>query len=895
MTCPVAGKHTVGPWTTAAAEFEDSLRYLTVSYDLNCFMWYIKTPTEIRQNSTHKLQDLYIWLFDPENADPTELNNTAASIPQNSKVLSQQFWILGQNPVVQTFVRSTRYKSTKNLAGGWKVTVPLMSDDIITTIIGEALTFQDCFVIETPYILPTFTDPLPYNLMYLSISLPSGSETLIVWSACFPTTAVLLTDFGSFQTDDGFVTSKEIKLPQNILSSNMTNNVTNVALTDEGIVFLIGGKLFKIKSDTIFSLGTTYNLPDSGISGIQSRTWCASEFPKQNGKSLSILLLWTENELYLGYEDNVFMMLVRAEQLQNNLNIQAKSIIILTVAFGSRPPEVGVLISTCIICDGSDGLFWLAIFDEHKGFWVSTYLKKAMSGFLSMKFFNAALPDLLMWSQTDVFYSYHNNTLHGMLKTSETNNSVSSSGSTIQQVIIDYFGNAIIKMKNNDIFFLKVQMKNILQLHAWQTQSSNMIFYLNPTGDLFVILVTNSGVSRQYYPLTMEVLSSTHILRETCEYRVFQHSISSSVYFLDMGNKVSFWAQLVYKEDQCLFTEVCNYLPSLLFMTTSLQYEIASGICTKNLTMTFYHKKDYSSSENYTAALIATSGSTTIELLPNYAGRTCSLPAKRVTHIFVGCPPSRRIVIDRPTNLLCKVHNFTTYKIPGSYLRNPIDGQMIQNYNWQKYGCLLKVHYKKAFIPTISLYDGDTFVKPVDANFIVWEIHGRNDYSFNTTMDQAGCLREAQTWKSMIDLHKHTTLDDVWGPKSYQTCFVITPGILGDLSQPYEILNRTSNNSITWPQDHIGIYVFTVKILDPNFSFCDLRATFAIETFGIIERPHAKIIPALVFTLLFLFVIILLASYFKYVQIFRALRFTDPHLNIYEQPKQPLEDKKKEQ
>ena len=31
-------------------------------------------------------------------------------------------------------------------------------------------------------------------------------------------------------------------------------------------------------------------------------------------------------------------------------------------------------------------------------------------------------------------------------------------------------------------------------------------------------------------------------------------------------------------------------------------------------------------------------------------------------------------------------------------------------------------------------YSDEGFVEDVKVNFIVWEIHGRDDYSFNTTM-----------------------------------------------------------------------------------------------------------------------------------------------------------------
>lgn len=62
-------------------------------------------------------------------------------------------------------------------------------------------------------------------------------------------------------------------------------------------------------------------------------------------------------------------------------------------------------------------------------------------------------------------------------------------------------------------------------------------------------------------------------------------------------------------------------------------------------------------------------------------------------------------------------------------------------------------------------YDENGFIKIVDANFILWEIHGRNDYTFNSTMEQNGCINEAQTWDAMIEENPGIPLDDVWGPQ----------------------------------------------------------------------------------------------------------------------------------
>ncbi|KAG6931384.1 hypothetical protein G0U57_001919, partial [Chelydra serpentina] len=135
-------------------------------------------------------------------------------------------------------------------------------------------------------------------------------------------------------------------------------------------------------------------------------------------------------------------------------------------------------------------------------------------------------------------------------------------------------------------------------------------------------------------------------------------------------------------------------------------------------------------------------------------------------------------------------------------------------------------------------YDGSTFVKTVEANFILWEVHGRSDYSYNSSMKQVGCLRKAQTWISMLEEHENSTLDEIWGPQNYRSCFESELGPPGDLNQLYQILNHSGYNSLVWPTEYSGIYVFRVKIVDPNFSFCDLNTIFAVRTYGIVESPN---------------------------------------------------------
>ena len=61
------------------------------------------------------------------------------------------------------------------------------------------------------------------------------------------------------------------------------------------------------------------------------------------------------------------------------------------------------------------------------------------------------------------------------------------------------------------------------------------------------------------------------------------------------------------------------------------------------------------------------------------------------------------------------------------------------------------------------------------------------------------------------------TLRFLFSIQNYKHCFSYAIGKPGDLTQPYEIINKSNYNHLVWPLDHSGMYVFRVKILDPNY------------------------------------------------------------------------------
>ncbi|XP_020603545.1 cation channel sperm-associated protein subunit delta-like [Orbicella faveolata] len=159
-------------------------------------------------------------------------------------------------------------------------------------------------------------------------------------------------------------------------------------------------------------------------------------------------------------------------------------------------------------------------------------------------------------------------------------------------------------------------------------------------------------------------------------------------------------------------------------------------------------------------------------------------------------------------------------------------------------GCPLRRHIIPRGKPTscagfrnysylVQRYDGETFVKEVDVNYIMWEQHGRAGYKYSATMKEAGCISEAQSWEKMIrGSTQEETMESAWSKENYQSCFQQnSPLSVANLDQPYEILNSSEASShIVWSD--VGTFVFTLKVIDPDFSFCNLTMEFGVQVYG---------------------------------------------------------------
>ncbi|XP_059866743.1 cation channel sperm-associated auxiliary subunit epsilon [Delphinus delphis] len=852
-------------------------RYLSVDSSHTCFLWYYKVI-----NFTNNLtQVIIIWIYDPENADPSELLWNANEPSLNSIILSKQLATLGQKPAIYTVLRRKVYFPHRKMKNGtWHISIPMTENDVLKEIRGNQVAFQDCFTADIFFLLTFSLLTIPEIPEFLPISSPQGSQLMADWATCAPSFVVVVADMETFQTNDSFRTWTRIRVPPNILTDDERHSVSDVTLSQDGIFFLINGILYLKNYNAFKGLGSNVNLPDGGIIGITSRKWCWINYLLKNKGRRSSMAIWTENEVYLGYALLKFVKIITTEELKELLNMSsAATLTIHNVEYTGHPLELALLLNYCITCNIIKTIY-LVIYNEDTKQWVfqDFALDVTTDTFLIPNFMYSAMPELILWDKHRIYYYYHNFTDTGVLQTPTEFGNLSrlSQNSTIHDVFMDYYGNIVVKMENNVMFYFKINIKDAVKLHLWTNSTIKSLISLNTSGKMYLIHVFENGtIHPQEYPLKLEAQSIAFKTKEKCPYLAFHDDIFRVSYLLDKGQNLSVWAQIVYPENIGLYIIVESYGPKILEEKNQVHYEIASGYCTKTMTITFSQNINYEAVDDYFKLQYQNTGLLLVHIRPSEHAKTCPV-SQKVFQISVGCDANKFIAVKGFDKKECLQHDFF-YIIEKSYLRDQPSKHLRVKYNWEKYGCPLRVDFREKFHPVVQLYNDSGYVEDVEVNFIVWEIHGRDDYSFNNTMKKSGCLHEAQTWKSMTELNKRLPLEETWGPENYKHCFSYAIGKPGDLNQPYEIINKSNRNHLVWPLDHSGMYVFRVKILDPNYSFCNLTTIFAIETFGVIPSPSAYMVAAFLFLLMLLFCSILVLSYFHYLRIYREYIYEPLH------------------
>lgn len=132
------------------------------------------------------------------------------------------------------------------------------------------------------------------------------------------------------------------------------------------------------------------------------------------------------------------------------------------------------------------------------------------------------------------------------------------------------------------MFYFKIKIKDAIKLHLWTNSTVKSLMSFKPSGHVYLIYVFENGkIYAEEYPLKLEAQSITFKTKEKCPYVAFHNDIFSFFYFLDKGQNLSLWAQIVYSENIGLYIVVESYGPKILEIKDQVQYEVTSRYYSK--------------------------------------------------------------------------------------------------------------------------------------------------------------------------------------------------------------------------------------------------------------------------------------------------------------------------
>ncbi|KAG9390823.1 Cation channel sperm-associated protein subunit delta/epsilon [Carpediemonas membranifera] len=235
-------------------------------------------------------------------------------------------------------------------------------------------------------------------------------------------------------------------------------------------------------------------------------------------------------------------------------------------------------------------------------------------------------------------------------------------------------------------------------------------------------------------------------------------------------------------------------------------------------------------------------------------------PLHPTTRVKLGCPPNRHLRVKEVSFDPSDCAIFATgdrtdfsqefslweYLRPGPAVASSYAADGFDSYDVTAYGCPISVYQgTSGWKPTLQLYDGPTYVKDVEADYVIYELRGRTDFTYNATEGDVGCTHGAQSWGYMTDGCAKDRWE-CWTKTNYIPCTEDTGRSYGS-SDVYDVLNNAGDNAIVFTADGAdGVFLFRARVLDPEFSFCELTVDFAVDTYG---APLSVLVTVLVVVL----------------------------------------------
>jgi len=272
-------------------------------------------------------------------------------------------------------------------------------------------------------------------------------------------------------------------------------------------------------------------------------------------------------------------------------------------------------------------------------------------------------------------------------------------------------------------------------------------------------------------------------------------------------------------------------------------------------------------------------GHADVRVLPQDVTLYCE-HVQTVTQVSVGCPPQRHVRVRLDLGQGDCGQSFGSGAF-GTLAGDPTVSSLVDTtYTPVLYGCPISHYHEDTGLSVrLDLYDGDDFVREVTGDYIIWDARGRTDFLYSLSAKSAGCLREPMSWDEALAYARERAgyassdelapvdKDTAWTPELHRSCFDDSASTdappLRHGGAEYQLLNSSGLNVITFPKTAgSGLFLFKVRVVDPEYSYCELSTRFAVDVFG--APMQVSEILTIVFSTTAGLVGLLIASYFHY-------------------------------
>lgn len=156
-------------------------------------------------------------------------------------------------------------------------------------------------------------------------------------------------------------------------------------------------------------------------------------------RKLSEIIIWSEDEVFLGYRGNEFHLLIDVGLLREKLKLQRTvNLLIVSICYDSLTASIAILLE-CTGC-ASKKILYIAAYEEDTAEWILRDFTLGLPtvGAIHMEVIISALTSMVLWDDDTVFYTYKEHKHYGYLHESGTKKKFSavSEGSAIHQIII---------------------------------------------------------------------------------------------------------------------------------------------------------------------------------------------------------------------------------------------------------------------------------------------------------------------------------------------------------------------------------------------------------------------------------------------------------------------------